>query len=256
MGSAESHHDPEKWDPDLYERSFGFVSAYGNEVLDLLDPQPGERILDLGCGDGVLTARIAATGARVTGLEADPRLAAAARGRGIAVIEQDAHAAFGTDAWDAVFSNAALHWMRDPETVLTNIARALRPGGRLVAEQGGFGNVAAIVTALHAALEAAGAPLPDPFPWDFPSPTGQRQRLAAAGLEPVEVALIPRPTPLPTGMAGWLETFADPFLTGLPADTAAAIRADTLRRLGALHDPAEGWIADYMRLRFIARRPG
>lgn len=243
------------WDPARYAANAGFVPALGAPVLALLAPQPGERILDVGCGDGVLTADIRAAGAEVTGLEADPRLAAAARARGIAVLEQDAHAPFGTAAYDAVFSNAALHWMRDPQTVLGHIARALRPGGRLVAEQGGFGNVAAVVTALLAALEADGHPPPDPFPWDFPSPAGLRRRLALAGLEPVEAVLIPRPTPLPTGMAGWLQTFADPFLRGLDNTAAAAVRADALRRLAALHDPDAGWIADYVRLRFVARRP-
>jgi SAM-dependent methyltransferase len=243
------------WDPAAYAANAGFVPALGAPVLDLLAPRAGEEILDLGCGDGVLTARLRESGATVTGLEPDPRLAAAARGRGIAVIEQDAHDPFGAELYDAVFSNAALHWMRDPPRVLANIARALRPGGRLVAEQGGFGNVAAVVTALMAALEAGGHPAPDPFPWDFPSVEGQRRRLAAAGLEPVEVALIPRPTPLPTGMAGWLATFADPFLAGLDAAARDAVRADTLRRLGALHDPDAGWIADYVRLRFTARRP-
>jgi SAM-dependent methyltransferase len=244
------------WDPAAYAANAGFVPALGAPVLELLAPRPGERILDLGCGDGVLTAQLAASGARVTGLEPDPRLAAAARGRGIEVLEQDAHRPFGDALHDAIFSNAALHWMRDPQRVLDNAARALRPGGRLVAEQGGFGNVAAVVTALLAALEAGGHAAPAPFPWDFPSPTGQRRRLAAAGLEPVQVALIPRPTPLPTGMAGWLATFADPFLSGVDPTAHAAVRADALRRMGALNDPDEGWIADYVRLRFVARRPG
>jgi SAM-dependent methyltransferase len=244
------------WDPAAYAVNAGFVPALGAPVLELLAPRPGERILDLGCGDGVLTARIVAAGAVVTGLEPDPRLAAAARRRGIDVVEQDAHLPFGAGVQDAVFSNAALHWMRDPPTVLVNIASALRPGGRLVAEQGGFGNVAAVVTALLAALEAVGHPAPDPFPWDFPSPNGLRRRLAAAGLEPVEVALIPRPTPLPTGMAGWLETFASPFLDGVAPEARAAVLADATRRMGALHDPDEGWIADYVRLRFVARKPG
>lgn len=243
------------WDPAAYAAHAAFVPALGAPVLELLAPQPGERILDLGCGDGVLTARLLASGAKVTGIDADPQLAAAARGRGIVVTEQDAHTPFGAEVFDAVFSNAALHWMRDPPTVLSNIAAALRPGGRLVAEQGGFGNVAAVVTALTAALEAGGHPPPDPFPWDFPSPRLLRRRLAAAGLETVQATLIPRPTALPTGMAGWLVTFADPFLAGQDDAARAALRADTLRRLSALHDPEEGWIADYVRLRFVARRP-
>jgi SAM-dependent methyltransferase len=180
-------------------------------------------------------------------------MAAAARARGLRVLEQDAHDPFGEGAFDAVFSNAALHWMRETERVLGQIARALRPGGRLVAEQGGFGNVAAVVTAINAAREVEG--LEPLHPWDFPSSTLQRRRLEAVGFRVRAMDLIPRPTPLPTGMAGWLATFAGPFLQGLDAGRGAAILRDTERRLGALCDPAEGWVADYIRLRFAADRP-
>lgn len=237
------------WSAEGYARDAGFVPALGADVLALLDPRPGERVLDLGCGDGALTARLVALGAEVTGLEPDPDMAAAARARGIAVIGQDAHDPFGAGAFDAVFSNAALHWMRDPARVLANARAALRPGGRLVAEQGGFGNVAAVVTAIDAARDARG--LGRLRVWDFPSPTLQRARLEAAGFEVAHLALIPRPTPLPTGMTGWLRTFAGPFLRDAP--DPAALLADAESRLGALHDPAEGWIADYVRLRFAAR---
>ena len=239
------------WSAEDYARHAGFVPALGAEVLALLDPRPGERILDLGCGNGVLTAKLAEAGAEVTGLEPDPDMARAARARGIAVVEQDAHEPFGEGAFDAVFSNAALHWMREPEVVLRNVRRALHPRGRFVAEQGGFGNVAAVVTAMNAALEARG--LGAVQPWDFPSPSLQRQRLEAAGFRVLTIGLHPRPTPLPTGIAGWLATFGGPFLRGLATVDAEAVLRDTERRLWALHDPAEGWIADYVRLRFAAQ---
>lgn len=241
------------WDPAAYAANAGFVPALGAPVLALLAPRPGERILDLGCGDGVLTEKLVAAGAEVVGLDPDPRQAAAARARGLTVLEQDAHEPFGHGVYDAVFSNAALHWMRDPERVLGHVARALRPGGRLVAEQGGFGNIASIMVALSAALEAAGHRVPDPLPWDYPSAATQRQRLERLGFEVVEMALIPRPTPLPTGMAGWLATFGAPMLGALDPAARAAVTADAIRRLAPLHDPAEGWIADYVRLRFAAR---
>jgi SAM-dependent methyltransferase len=238
------------WSAEGYARDAGFVPVLGADVLALLAPEPGERILDLGCGDGTLTARLVEAGAEVTGLEPDPDMARAARTRGIEVLEQDAHDPFGDGLFDAVFSNAVLHWMRDPERVLGHIRRSLRPGGRLVAEQGGFGNVAAVVTALNAAREARGGE--SVHPWDFPSPSLQRGRLGAAGFEVRRMLLVPRPTPLPTGIAGWLRTFAGPFLRDLPAAEAPILLADAARRLGALHDPAEGWIADYVRLRFAA----
>ena len=242
----------QRWSPGDYATHAGFVPALGADAFALLDPRPGERILDLGCGDGALTARIVQAGAEVTGLEPDPLMAQAARGRGIAVLEQDAHEPFGEGAFDAVFSNAALHWMRDPSCVLAHVARALRPGGRLVAEQGGWGNVAAIVTALNAAREGAG--LAAVAPWDFPSPGRQAARLRDAGLDVVTIALVPRPTPLPTGMAGWLSTFGGPFVADVPPEAGAALLRDALRRLGALHDSAAGWMADYVRLRFHARK--
>ena len=201
----------------------------------------------------MLTARLLQSGAHVTGLEPDPDLCAAARRAGISVLQQDAHDRFGENCFDAVFLNAALHWMREPETVMANVYTALRPAGRFVAEQGGFGNVAAIVTAMNAALEAAGFAAISP--WDFPSPTLQKQRLKRAGFEVTVIALLPRPTPLPTGISGWLRTFAGPFVGALPAQQRAQILSDAERRMAALHDPSEGWMADYVRLRFSARKP-
>lgn len=241
------------WSAENYAKNAGFVPALGADVLNLLAPVKDEDILDLGCGDGVLTLQIVKSGARVTGLEPDPDLGAAAKARGIAVLHQDAHDPFGQGRYDAIFSNAALHWMRAPETVIANVHAALRPGGRFVAEQGGFGNVAAIVTAMNGAMEHAG--LDALSPWDFPSPSLQRQRLERAGFTGVAIRLIARPTPLPTGISGWLRTFAGPFVGALPDDVQAQILADAARRLTALCDPVEGWIADYVRLRFFAQKP-
>lgn len=242
------------WSAQDYAANAGFVPLLGADVLALLAAQKHEDILDLGCGDGVLTATLAQSGAVVTGLEPDPSLCAAATRAGITVVQQDAHVPFGANAYDAVFSNAALHWMRTPQTVIENVFAALRPGGRFVAEQGGFGNVAAIVTAMNAALESAG--LSAIFPWDFPSPSVQKQRLKNAGFEVVMIELIPRPTPLPTGLSGWLRTFAGPFIGNLSPDLQAKILSDAERRVTSLNDPMEGWFADYVRLRFFARKPG
>lgn len=241
------------WSASDYATNAGFVPALGANVLALLAPQNGEDILDLGCGDGVLTKQLVQSGAKVTGLEPDPDLCAAARRGGISVLPQDAHDPFGANCYDAVFSNAALHWMRAPETVIANVYAALRPGGRFVAEQGGFGNVAAIVTALNAALEASG--FTAVTAWDFPSASLQKQRLKLAGFEVTMISLIPRPTPLPTGISGWLRTFAGPFIGSLPAESHNQILLDAERRMTALHDPLEGWMADYVRLRFAARKP-
>jgi SAM-dependent methyltransferase len=138
MGAAQDHAPAagQDWSAESYAQNAGFVPALGAEVLALLDPRPGERILDLGCGDGVLTLRLIEAGAKVMGLEPDPDMAQASRARGVKVLEQDAHDPFGEGLYDAVFSNAALHWMREPETVLANVRRALRPGGRFVPSRG------------------------------------------------------------------------------------------------------------------------
>ncbi len=241
------------WQAEGYARHAGFVPALGGDVLALLAPQPGERILDLGCGDGVLTLRLAEAGAQVTGLDADPSMLEAARAKGLAVVQGDAHEPLPGGPYDAVFSNAVLHWMRDAPRVIANVFNALRPGGRFVAEQGGFGNIAAIVTALNAARAERG--LPPLSPWDYPSPTTQTRRLEAAGFRVAAMQLIPRPTPLPTGLAGWLETFAAPAMADMAVQDRPAFLTRVAALLPALHDPAEGWIADYVRLRFAAVRP-
>lgn len=242
------------WDAEGYARHAGFVAELGSSVLELLAVRPGERVLDLGCGDGTLTKRLVGAGADVTGLEPDPSLAERARQNGIEVLEQDAHDAFGEATFDAVFSNAALHWMREPERVLGHVFAALKPGGRFVAEQGGFGNVAAVIVALEASIEAIGAARPA-RPWDFPSAGLQQLRLRQAGFEVGTLTLVARPTPLPTGFAGWLRTFAAPFVRELDARQLDAVFDDTARRLDVLQDERGGAFADYVRLRFEAIRP-
>jgi SAM-dependent methyltransferase len=190
----------------------------GQAVVDLLEPRPGEHILDLGCGDGVLTQELAQTGAVVTGVDSSSELVYAARNRGLDIRLMDATALDFDQTFDAVFSNAALHWMRPPQAVIAGVARALRPGGRFVAELGGFGNVAAIRVALHTQLNHRGLDAVSLDPWYFPTLEDYARRLKAGGFLVRDIELIPRPTPLPTDMRGWLETFAESFTRALPAD--------------------------------------
>ena len=179
--------------------------------LSWLDPKPGERILDLGCGDGALTEKIALAGALVTGVDTSTDLLLAARERGLDVRRVDGHALTFNSEFDAVFSNAALHWMAAPEKVLAGVAKALKPGARFVAEFGGHGNVAAIVTALRSAALAFEGDPALANSWFFPSPSEYRTLLSEAGFRFERLELIPRPTPLPTGIEGWLMTFRKPF---------------------------------------------
>jgi trans-aconitate methyltransferase len=245
------------WSADRYAQTAHFVPALGAPVLELLAPAPGERILDLGCGDGVLTEKIAAAGAKVVGVDAGPEMIAAARARGIDGRVMNGQRLTFASEFDAVFSNAALHWMRDQEAVLAGVHRALKPGGRFVAEMGGHNNTAAIIVALSAVLARHSLKARRLNPWYFPSAEAYRAKLEAAGFEIEEIAIVPRPTTLPTGIEPWLDTFAEDFFHPLPEAARLLARgevADLLRPV--LMDETGTWIADYVRLRFRATRPG
>ncbi len=244
------------WSAAAYAANAAFVPELGAPALDLLAPQPGERILDLGCGDGALTERIAAAGAHVTAVDGSADMVRAARLRGLAAQVMDGQHLSFRAAFDAVFSNAALHWMPDAEAVVAGVARALKPGGRFVGEMGGHGNVASIVVALHAALRAHGTAPGHAFHWFFPTASDYARLLERHGFVVRCAELIPRPTRLPTGMAGWLATFAAPFLSGrTPAEAADILAQAESLLVRPLRTPGGEWIADYVRLRFSATRP-
>jgi trans-aconitate methyltransferase len=242
------------WEAQRYARNARFVADLGQPVVELLAPQPGERILDLGCGDGALTRKLVELGCSVVGVDAGPDMIRAARELGLDAHVVDGHELAFEREFDAVFSNAALHWMkRDPQEVISGVARALRPGGRFVGEMGGHGNVAAIVTALLAVLERRGIDGRTAHPWYFPTPAAYRARLEGQGFKVETIDLIPRPTPLPTGMAGWSETFAEPFFKLLPEGLRQAVRDEMVELLTtSLRDETGAWTADYVRLRFRA----
>ena len=168
----------------------------------------------------------------------------------------DAYGLSFNSEFDAVFSNAAMHWMkRDPDAVIQGVRRALKPGGRFAAEMGGHGCVAAVTVALCATLEKYGVADPASLiPWYFPTPDDYRARLERAGFQVESIALIPRPTPLPTGMRGWLETFAIPFTKSVAPEKREEFLDEVTERLRpVLCDEKGQWTADYMRLRFLAR---
>jgi trans-aconitate methyltransferase len=243
------------WDPERYERNARFVSELGMPVVELLAAQPGERILDLGCGDGALTEKIAAMGCAVVGLDASPEQVEAARLRGLEVYAGDCQRLSFAAEFDAVFSNAALHWMKKTDDVLAGVWRALKPGGRFVAEFGGYGGVAKIIAALYAALARRGVDGTALNPWYFPDVEDYRRRLQAHGFAVNSIALIPRPTTLPGDIGGWLETFGEVFVHALPAQVRDDF-IDEVRELlrPQLCDDQGIWTADYVRLRFAATR--
>ena len=245
------------WDPSLYAAHAAFVPALGNAVLEMLAPQPGERILDIGCGDGVLTEKLVAAGAQVIGVDADPAMVAAAQEKGLDARRMDARKLDFTQEFDAVFSNATLHWVGAPAVVTAAVMRALKPGGRYVGEFGGFGNIAAIRVALRAVLAKHGFRLPDDETSYYPTAEAFRAVLEAGGFEVSDCRIIPRPTPLPTGMSAWLNTFRGGFIdsAGVPPEKRGQIIEDARALLRpVLADEAGNWIADYVRIRFAATK--
>lgn len=242
------------WSAATYAKNARFVADLGAPLLDLLNPQAGETILDLGCGDGALTLKIMASGAHVVGVDGSADMVAAARAAGVDARVMNGEALSFSQEFDAVFSNAALHWMTHPDDVIAGIKRALRPGGRFVAELGGHGNVASIVVALFAVVRRYGAIHDLRSPWYFPTAGEYAAKLEQQGFAVEQISLIPRATPLPTGMEGWLQTFARPFLAALPVEQQQAAHDEAIELLRpALCDGSGNWIGDYVRLRLVAR---
>jgi len=240
------------WTAESYDRNARFVSDLAGEVLSWLAAKPGERILDLGCGDGAVTEKLRDIGAAVVGVDVSESLLAAARARGLDVREADGQNLPFSAEFDAVFSNAALHWMTEADKVVDGVRRALKPGGRFVAESGGHGNVAAIVTAMRAAALAFNGDRALAGPWFYPTDREYAAMLQEAGFVVRRIGLFPRPTPLPTGLEGWLGTFRGVFFDqfGERRDAVLAYVADLLRP--SLCDKSGQWHADYVRLRVEA----
>lgn len=247
------------WDPVRYRRDAHYVATLALPATDLLDPQPGERILDLGCGDGALTLVLAEAGAEVVGVDASPDLVAAAQQRGLDVRLGDGRGleAMAADsgwfgAFDAVFSNAALHWMEDLERVTRGVRRLLKPGGRFVGEFGGEGNVATVVSALTAALWRRGVDAAAFNPWVFPSASAFERLLWDNGFTACDVKTFERPTDLPGDLAQWLNVFAGPFLAAVDPQDHASLIDEVIDGAGSLRGADGIWRVDYVRLRHRA----
>lgn len=243
------------WDPRSYAQNARFVSDLGEPLIELLKPKAGERILDLGCGDGALTEKIAAAGCAVVGIDSSLAQLRAARRRGLRVVLMDGQRLGLRRRFDAVFSNAALHWMKRPERVVEGVAHSLMPGRRFVGEFGGKGNVETIRAALHTSLRQRGMDPWEVDPWYYPSVAEYSGLLDRFGFAVEYMELMPRPTTLPGDLAAWLEIFAQPFLKAVGEEERAAFLAEISQRLKpALQKPDGSWRADYVRLRFKAIR--
>jgi trans-aconitate methyltransferase len=243
------------WDPQAYAKNARFVADLGQPLLELLAPQPGELIMDLGCGDGALTEKIAVRGASVFGTDASIEQARAAKDRGLLVAVVDGHHLCFKRQFDAVFSNAALHWMKQPESVVQGVWQCLKAGGRFVGEFGAKGNVQTIRSALHGALRRRGV---DPItidPWYYPSPEDFSKLLVNSEFIVRYIEIIPRPTRLPGELLDWLEIFAQPFTSAVEeGDRPSYLDEVCGRSEAALRDVDGRWTVDYVRLRFAAVR--
>ena len=239
-----------KWDAGDYARVGAFVARLGGAALDLLDPQPGEAILDIGCGEGALTAEIAERGAKVVGIDSSPEMVAAARARGldarlIAVEEMGFDREF-----DAAFSNATLHWVLQKENAARSIWFALKPGGRFAGEMGGEGNLASLRHALDEELVIRGfVPPVESSNW-YASPDEFAEVYEAAGFTAIDARLTERPTAIDHGIAAWVTTFRKGWL-----DRAGVPEADRTEIAEAVAARFPDNVADYVRLRFMMRKP-
>ena len=247
---------PQTWDPERYIANARFVAELGMAVVDLLAPVPGERILDLGCGDGFLTAKLAAMGCRVVGVDASAAQIEAARKLGLDARVGDAeNLGFGPE-FDAVFSNATLHWIRKPDAAIDGVWRALKPGGRFVGECGGADCVALIRSALGRVLSKHGQDIDAVNPWYFATALEYGGKLRSRGFAVESVVVFPRPTPLPGDMRAWLETFAESFMKGIPPSERSGFLDEVQEDLKPVLCDAKGkWTADYPRFRFRATKP-
>lgn len=253
-----------RWSAADYAQNAGFVPALGAAALALLDPKPGEFVIDIGCGDGVLTEQIARAGAKVIGLDASVEMVEAARSRGIDAFVADCQTLdldrqverFGQ--FDAAFSNAALHWMLDPAAVARGVFKLLRSGGRFVGEMGGEGNLAILRRGLREELTERGYSLPADDPQWYASPADFEAIYRTARFTGIETQLVARPTPLPAGISGWIKTFRSGWLdiAGVLQEQRDEIAAAVERRLAPeLQQENGAFTADYVRLRFKMHKP-
>lgn len=242
-----------KWDADRYQSQHSFVYEFGSSLLDILDPKPGERILDLGCGTGELSHQISLCEATVIGIDADPQMIHRAQSQfsSCQFMVGDARSFLLDQQVDAVFSNAALHWVPEAERAVGAIYRSLKPGGRLVAEFGGKHNVGKIATYLDRAVGSS------KNPWYFPSIAEYSSILEKHGLEVTFAQLYYRPTPLnegENGLRNWILMFGNSFLEGLDEEMIKTVLAGAESELRAELHNGDQWFADYRRIRIVASK--
>jgi trans-aconitate methyltransferase len=249
------------WNARLYNEKHSFVWKLAEDLLPLLSPERGERILDVGCGTGHLTSQIAASGAEVIGIDSSPQMVREAREKypEIRFEAGDARDIRLDESFDAVFSNATLHWIREPERVIASIGKVLKPGGRFVAEFGGKGNIQGLIDAFFRSYATLGLhPPANANPWYYPSIGEYAQLLEAQGFEINQATLFDRPTPLEDGQRGletWIRMFGQSFVVQLPEDKMEPFLREVECHSRAALFREDHWVLDYRRLRIRAGKP-
>jgi trans-aconitate methyltransferase len=243
------------WNSELYDQKHAFVFEYGKSLVSILDPQPHEIILDLGCGTGPLTHDIAQAGVQVIGIDRSPDMIEKARAMYPDLKFQVADARTFTFPYqfDAIFSNATLHWIKEAEAVIEHIAAALKPGGRLVAEFGGRGNVNSILTSTQQTIREM-LHIESDSGWYFPSIGEYTPLLEKHGLQVQSAILFDRPTKLAgaEGLRNWISMFGAHMLRDVPETMKADVINSVENKLRGQFFQGDHWIADYKRLRLVA----
>mgnify|MGYP001474891077 CR=1 FL=1 len=244
----------QKWNATQYIDNASFVAEHGSPVLALLSPLPGEKVLDLGCGDGALTKDIEKFGAIVHGVDSSPSMIESAKERGLSASVMSGDALNFSNEFDAVFSNAALHWMKQSDVVIQGVFKALKQNGRFVGEFGGKGNVAALVNGMGSVFEKHSEFGVFENPWYFPSVKEYQEKLQDNGFKVHYIELIPRPTPLKTGVKEWLKVFSNGITTNLDKNEKNQFLTEVEQLVKPKLLVNDVWVADYIRLRFSAQK--
>ena len=240
------------WDADKYVNHASFVASHGEPVVELLQPRKGERILDLGCGDGALTKKLEGFGASMHGVDSSPSMIETAQKRGLSAEVLNGESLHFSNEFDAVFSNAAIHWMKDHQQVIQGVHKALKAQGRFVGEFGGEGNIHALISAMQFVFDSHQDFGDFVNPWHFPSVEKFKANLEINGFSVTYIELIPRPTTLESGVQEWLKIFSNGITTDLNEAQKAIFLTEVEERLKPKLFRDNQWIADYVRLRFSA----
>ena len=240
------------WDANKYNKHANFVSKLALPLIDLLEPKEGEKILDLGCGDGTLALEILKYGANVECVDLSQEMVKKAKEKGLDAKVMSATNLSYTNKFDAIFSNAVLHWVKDAKLAVKNIAKALKSGGRFITEFGGEGNVKAIVDAMQEVFKNNKEYKEFENPWYFPSVNEYKKLLEDEGFEVDYIKLIPRPTPI-DDISNWLELFTNGLTKHLNKEQEQKFRDEVKKLLKPkLYNQKDGWVADYVRIRVKA----